>query len=261
MVLSDFVIILSEVSEPGNVGAVCRAMKNMGLSRLRMVKPGPALAGRMSGESLLRARAVHAADVWEQAQVFPTLAEAAADCSLLVGTTRRRGRRRKSVSMDPRTLAAWLRERPPSAAVGPKAGPVALVFGNERTGLADAELDLCSAASHIPVSGAFPSLNLSHAVQIYAYELFLAFGGPLAAGPDPVKGEWIPLNRQETERLTAAITDTLSGLGFYKHPGRAEQTRFLRDLISRAGLTEREGNYLKDIFAKAARLGSMSAAG
>jgi tRNA/rRNA methyltransferase/tRNA (cytidine32/uridine32-2'-O)-methyltransferase len=134
------------------------------------------------------------------------------------------------------------------------AGLIALVFGNERTGLEAAELDLCNIASHIPVSDAFPSLNLSHAVQIYAYELFLAFGGQSAAGPDPVKGEWMPLKREQVEGLTASITNTLATLGFYKYPGREEQTRFLRDLISRAGLTEREGAYLKNIFAKAARI-------
>ena len=118
---------------------------------------------------------------------------------------------------------------------------------------------MCNVASHIPVAAAFPSLNLSHAVQIYAYELFLAFGGDAAsadapAGPDPVKGEWAPLNRTQADALTAAITGILANLGFYRHPGREEQTRFLRDLVSRAGLTEREGAYLKNIFAKAARL-------
>jgi tRNA/rRNA methyltransferase/tRNA (cytidine32/uridine32-2'-O)-methyltransferase len=245
MFLSDVVIILSRVSEPGNAGAVCRSMKNMGLSRLRLAAPAPL------DEALVRARAVHAVDVWEQAEVFDSLDAAAADCSLLVGTTRRRGRRRKNITMEPRTLAAWLKERPP-------AGPVALVFGNERAGLEDAELDRCNIASHIPVSGNFPSLNLSHAVQIYAYELFLVLGGAGDAGPDPVKGEWLPLNRIQTDELTASITDTLADLGFYRHPGREEQTRFLRDLISRAGLTEKEGRYLKDVFAKAARLGKVA---
>jgi tRNA/rRNA methyltransferase/tRNA (cytidine32/uridine32-2'-O)-methyltransferase len=252
MFLSDFVVILSRVSEPGNVGAVCRAMKNMGLSRLRLAAPGP------MDEALIRTRAVHAGEIWEQARVFDTLAAAGADCSLLIGTTRRRGRKRKNVSMEPRTLAAWLRDRlvtTPAPLAAPLAGPIALVFGNERAGLEDAELDLCNIASHIPVSDAFPSLNLSHAVQIYAYELFLAFGGT-AAGPEPVKGEWTPLNRTQAEALTASITGTLASLGFYKHPGREEQTRFLRDLICRAGLTEREGKYLGNIFAKAARLGS-----
>jgi tRNA C32,U32 (ribose-2'-O)-methylase TrmJ len=56
-------------------------------------------------------------------------------------------------------------------------------------------------------------------------------------------------------QLTESITGTLAELGFYKRPGREEQTRFLRDLICRAGLTEREGRYLKDIFIKAARMG------
>jgi len=238
MNLSDIVIILCRPSEPGNVGAVCRVMKNMGLSRLRIVAP------EHFDEASLLARTVHAEDVWRGAGFFDTLAQAAADCSLVVGTTRRRGRRRKTVSMEPRALTAWLKEQ--------ERAPLALVFGNERTGLEEDELNFCNVASHIPVSDSFPSLNLSHAVQIYAYELFLAFG---QVGENPVKGEWVPLEYQAVLQLTESITCTLAELGFYKRPGRVEQTRFLRDLICRAGLTEREGRYLKDIFIKAARLG------
>ena len=243
MVLSDMVIILCRASEPGNVGAVCRVMKNMGLSQLRMVAPEPL------DEAPLLARAVHAEDIWRNARFFDTLAAAIADCSLVAGTTRRRGRKRKNATMDPRALAAWLKDR---AATSGDPAPFALVFGNERTGLDDDELNLCNIASHIPVSDAFPSLNLSHAVQVYAYELFLAFGG----AADAVKGEWVPLTRAAADELTADITGILAKLGFYKHPGREEQTRFLRDLICRAALTEKEGRYLKDIFAKAGRLGS-----
>ena len=244
------VIILCRASEPGNVGAVCRVMKNMGLSQLRIVAP------ESLDEAPLLARAVHAEDIWRNARFFDTLASAAADCSLVIGTTRRRGKKRKSATMDPRALAAWLKDR---AATDSSPALAALVFGNERTGLDDDELDLCNIASHVPVSDAFPSLNLSHAVQIYAYELFLAFGGTADAGdsPDPVKGEWVPLTRAAADELTTDITGVLAELGFYKHPGRAVQTRFLRDLICRAALTEKEGRYLKDIFAKAARLGSM----
>ncbi|MCL2270386.1 MAG: TrmJ/YjtD family RNA methyltransferase [Treponema sp.] len=244
MDLSDIVIILCRASEPGNVGAVCRAMKNMGLLQLRMVLTEPL------NETSLLARAVHADDVWHNARFFSTLADAAADCSLVVGTTRRRGRKRKGATMEPRALASWLKDRSAGA-------PLALVFGNERTGLDDDELKCCNIASHIPVSDAFPSINLSHAVQIYAYELFLAFGGADGAGHDPVKGEWVPLARTAVDGLTAEITCTLAELGFYKKPGREEQTRFLRDMMNRAGLTESEGRYLRDIFTKAARLGSM----
>jgi tRNA/rRNA methyltransferase/tRNA (cytidine32/uridine32-2'-O)-methyltransferase len=146
-------------------------------------------------------------------------------------------------------MAAWFREKP---------GPAALVFGNERTGLEDSELDLCNIASHIPVSDDFPSLNLSHAVQIYAYELFLALKtGPeaAAAGPDAVKGAWVPLTRSGTDELVESIAAALESLGFYRHPGKEMQKQFLRDLVSRAGLTKQEGRYLGNIFAKAARMG------
>ena len=248
MALSDIVIVLCRATEPGNVGAACRAMKNMGLFQLRMVLSEPLT------EAPLLARAVHADDVWHNARFFATLADAVADCSLVIGTTRRRGRKRKGVTLEPRALASWLKDR--YAAGG--GAPLALVFGNERTGLDDDELKCCNIASHIPVSDAFPSINLSHAVQIYAYELFLALGGTAGGiGPNPVKGEWVPLARAAVDDLTAEITGTLEELGFYKKPGREEQTRFLRDMMSRAGLTENEGRYFRDIFTKAARLGSM----
>lgn len=256
MFLSNIVIILSRVADSGNVGAVCRAMKNMGLSRLRLAAPGPL------DEKTVVSRAIHAADLWKNAESFDSLAHAAKDCSLLVGTTRRRGRKRKSISIDPRGLAEWLIDKYAGSAEPGGCGPVAIVFGNERAGLDDDELNLCNIASHIPVSDIFPSMNLSHAVQIYAYELFLANSRletrenvpPGAASP--VKGEWVPMERCQVDELTASITNTLANLGFYKNPGREEQTRFLRDLISRAGLTGREGRYLAKIFAKAARLGS-----
>ena len=248
MNLSNIVIILSRVADSGNLGAVCRAMKNMGLSRLRLAAPGPL------DEKIILSRAIHAAEVWENAQFYDSLSLAAEDCQLLVGTTRRRGRKRKSITIEPGGLAKWLAEKyKPS-----NSGNIALVFGNERSGLDDSELNLCNIASHIPVSEDFPSMNLSHAVQIYAYELFLAFGCPENNETEvsAVKGEWIPMERAQVDKLTASITGTLANLGFYKNPGREEQTRFIRDLISRAGLTEREGQYLAKIFIKAARLGN-----
>ena len=232
----------------------------MGLSRLRLAEPEfeapgvvfedptPVLSeagfGYGGNEAIIRARAIHAADVWEQAESFDTLAAAVKDCTLVIGTTRRRGRHRKQVTMTAAELAGFLKKRP---------GPAALVFGNERTGLEDEELALCNMASHIPVDEAFPSINLSHAVQIYAYELFQALGGPEL---EAVKGQWVPLDQEATEALVRESTDVLKTLGFYKQVGREEQERFLRDVFSRACLTEREGRYFAGIIAKAARLGS-----
>ena len=246
MDLWNTIIVLCKASEGGNVGAVCRSMKNMGLSKLRLVSPE-----NMDTEKIY-ARAVHAFDIWENARHFETLAEAVKDCSIVVGTTRRRGHYRKNISMTPRTLAEWLAQKGISESVSENVDHhfAAIVFGNERTGLNDSDLDLCNFASHIPVSEDQPSLNLSHAVQIYAYELFLAL-----QDRKPVKGDWQPMNQGQISVLVGSITETLANLGFYKQYGRDLQERFLQDVIARAGLSEKEGGYFRDIFAKAARLG------
>ncbi|MCL2810005.1 MAG: RNA methyltransferase [Treponema sp.] len=235
MLLQDVKIVLCRVSEGGNVGAVCRAMKNMGLFELRLA----ALPQSLDTDKIYE-RAVNAGDIWESAKNFDTLAEAVADCSVVVGTTRRRGHGRKNITMTPRVLAAWLLERE---------GTAAIVFGNERTGLDEDELKLCNFASHIPVSDAQPSLNLSHAVLIYVYEFFLAL-----EQKNSVKGEWTTMNQADANRLVGSITDTFAGLGFYKIQNRDEQADFLRDVICRAGLTTREGEYFKKIIQKAIQL-------
>jgi tRNA/rRNA methyltransferase/tRNA (cytidine32/uridine32-2'-O)-methyltransferase len=240
-------------------------MKNMGLSRLRLVSPEKPL-----DDEQIRVRAVHGEDIWDSARFFPSLEEALADCSFIIGTTRRRGRHRKALTLTPEETAACLCTRP---------GPAALVFGNERTGLDRRELALCNMASHIPSNEAFPSLNLSHAVQIYAYALFRtllpsppADDGPArtgAAGPAEtaeapasrkrfISGQWVPMDKEGVDKLTAFITSNLARLGCYKQAGREEQERFLRDLCARAGLTVSEGCYLGNIFARAARLAEKS---
>jgi tRNA/rRNA methyltransferase/tRNA (cytidine32/uridine32-2'-O)-methyltransferase len=262
MKIGDVVIVLCRPEEPGNVGAVCRAMKNMGLSRLRLAAPrfdkgetagilSEAGWGYGGAEAVIRARAVHAEDIWEKAETFDTLAGAVKDCSLVIGTTRRRGRRRKLVTMLPAELAAFLKDRPGPAAGQQVAGQqAALVFGNERTGLEDDELEICNFASHIPVNEDFPSLNLSHAVQIYAYELSQAL-----SPAEMVPGTWVPMDQERIEELARETAASLKSLGFYTQVDSAEHERFFRDVFSRAGITEREGRYFADIIAKAARLG------
>jgi tRNA/rRNA methyltransferase/tRNA (cytidine32/uridine32-2'-O)-methyltransferase len=255
-------------------------MKNMGLRQLRIAGPPESGAGPLNRELIL-ARAVHAGDIWESAEFFDTLAEAVADRTLVIGTTRRKGKRRKSFPLTPDEAACCLAERK---------GRAALVFGNERTGLEREELELCSLASFIPSDESFPSLNLSHALQIYAYELFLRLGplpdspslpdstarpdfaaGPGTASlpdaplhrskdkaPGPEGGRWEPLEREALDRLVSSITGSLKEMGFYKQRGREEQERFFRDIFSRAGITIKEGRYLERVFKKAAKLGGKS---
>jgi len=252
--LSDVIIVLTRPAEAGNVGAVCRAMQNMGLYRLRLVKPefnelAPDEAslsetGFSYGGSreVIRARAVHASEIWEKAESFDSLAEAIKDCALVIGTTCRRGRKRKQLSMTPSELAHFLKKHP---------GPAALVFGTERTGLEEEEIQLCNLASHIPADKKFPSLNLSHALQVYAYELFKSLAEPEL---EAVKGQWVPIKQEVIEALVADVTDNLGMLGFYKQAGREEQRRFFRDVFSRAAITEKEGQYFSRLITRAVRL-------
>ncbi|MHB9295146.1 putative tRNA/rRNA methyltransferase [Pillotina sp. SPG140] len=235
MCLNDVIVVLCRVHDSGNIGATCRALKNSGLSRLRTVKVGAV------DETVIQSRAVHAFEVWSSCQHFDSLSAAISDCSLVVGTTRRQGLKRKSLSLQPEEVAQLFLKHP---------GPAALVFGNERTGLEDSEIIHCTVASHIPAFEAFPSLNLSHAIQIYAYQLFRTL-----EVPDLQRGHWVPLNNLELESMVKRITDLLALLGFYTRSNREEQERFFHDIFARAGISLREGEYLERIVSRAVYLG------
>jgi len=234
------VTILCRPAESGNVGAACRAMKTMGLSKLRIVAPEKPL-----DDGVVRMFAVHAADLWESALFFDDLPSAIADCTLVAGTTRRTGKKRKDFPLTPEEFVDY---------IGEKEGQVGLVYGNERTGLEAEELALCDLAVGIPSSDAFPSLNLSHAVQICSYALFRGLSGPRA----PHGGHYVPIHRARLDETVSVICDTLQGMGFYKIAGRGEQEVFFREILTRAGMTIGETRYLETIFRKMARLASPS---
>lgn len=229
----DVRFVLVRPRDPRNVGAACRAMKTMGFTRLAVVlgEPvDPEQAGVL---------AHHARDVLEGALFCTGLEQAIGDAVLVAGTTRRRGRERKSFALFPEQLAAR------AAAVG--RGTVAVLFGNEDTGLTDAELARCHLAVTIPSSPDFPSLNLSHAVQVVAYELSRA----LAAAP---RTPFAPIGGREVDDLAGLIVRSLSAIGFRNPRGLENLAVFFRDVVARAGLSPGEARRLGVVFRKIAGL-------
>jgi tRNA/rRNA methyltransferase len=147
---------------PENVGAAARAIKTMGITDLVLVKPSRLAVPE---HEMARKMAVKSWDVLEGARRTTTLREALATCDFAFATTSRRG---VSGVIAPRQAAALTLER---AALGEK---VAFVFGNEKTGLAQDDVESCDLPIRIPMAAEQPSINLAQAVQLIAYELFLA---------------------------------------------------------------------------------------
>lgn len=227
-------IILARPDESRNIGSVCRAMANADISDLRIV-------GNKSdyNEEQIRILAIHAAPIWENAKFFGTITEATSDCTIAAGTTRRRGKKRKGKLLLPEEFAEV-------AYAG--GGRVAVVFGNERTGLTDEEIDECTLGVTIPSSENFASLNLSHAVQIICYEIFRQ--------SKPHYTGYSPLSLDRIDSTVATIADNLQQIGFFKVTGRVDMERFWRGILSRAAISESEAQYIEKIFTKAAGISS-----
>lgn len=235
----DVAVILCRVREAGNVGSVCRAMKTMGFSRLILADC------QEFDEDRIRMMAVHAYDVYENAEKAATLKEALSDSILSAGFTRRKGERRKERSYPVREFVNLCRVRP--------SGRIGLVFGNEKDGLTDSELELCTYAVHIPTSEAFPSLNVSQAVQIACHEFF-----SLPDHPDEEyqagDSSFAPATRSAIESEVSAIAETLAKAGFFHKGDDSHVRHFLRDICERASLSPTEVSYLKKLFSKASAL-------
>lgn len=235
MNLSNIVIILDRPDESRNVGAVCRAMANNDIKTLRIV-------GKKSDydDERVRILSIHAAYIWENAEFFDSITQAAKDCVIAAGTTRRRGKKRGKLLL-PEEFAEAASEITESAS-----GKVAVVFGNERTGLEESELDECTMGVTIPSSNDFGSLNLSHAVQIISYELFRA-ANKFSKGS-------VAVDLARLDKTVQEICDDFQKVGFFKVAGKDNMKRFWRDILSRAQISESEAVYIEKIFSKAAGL-------
>ena len=228
MVLANIRFVLVRSTHPGNIGAAARAMKTMSLDNLWLVAP------LRFPDPEASAMAAGAEDVLDRAQVAGNLDAALADCHTVFGTSAR-SRRIEWPTLDPREAARRL-----TAAA--QQGPVALLFGQERTGLTNSELDRCQALIQIPANPVYSSLNLASAVQILAYELLGAAGTTEAPSVnDP------PATQAELQRLYRHLEDVLIRLQFLDPANPRLLMRRLIRLFNRASPDQNDVNILRGI--------------
>lgn len=245
--LENIRVVLMETSHSGNIGAVARAMKNMGLSSLYLVSP------RCSkDDEVAVSRSSGATELLESAIIVSTLAEAVSDCTYVVGTSTR-ARRIDWPAETARVCARKiLREKSQDL--------VALVFGREDRGLSNEELQFCHAHVFIPANPEFSSLNLAMAVQVISYEIRVAWlemsnDCPNNTLPEESAGErvigagWddVPATREETESFFGHLEETITAIGFYDPSNPRQLMARLRRLYLRVGLGKTEINILRGI--------------
>jgi|JRYD01.1.fsa_nt_gb TrmH family RNA methyltransferase len=223
-------IVLVDPAHPGNIGAVARAMKNMGLMELHLVRP------RYFPNSEATARASGAEDVLNSARVHEHFEAAIAECGLVVGTSAR-SRHLSFDLVEPRECAQQI-------ALAARMNDVAVVFGAERMGLTNAELARCNLLVTIPTHPEYSSLNLAMAVQVLAYEIWLQIRPEAPAQPAPE----VPLaSAQEMIRLYEHIEQVLDYIDFRDRTGGGHLMARIRRLFNRARLDQNEMNILRGI--------------
>ena len=217
-------VVLSRTSHPGNIGAAARAMKNMGLRDLWLVAP------EVFPDEVATARASGAADLLESARVVDTLQEALADTVFSAALTARR-RELSLPRMQARDAARELVARSED-------GIVALVFGNETSGMTNEEVGLCSLPVTIPTDPEFSSLNLGAAVQVLSYELRMAAFGEAAAAPADVQAE--PATHADFEGFMGHLERVVTASGFHDPANPKRLLPRMRRLFNRVRLEKEE---------------------
>lgn len=222
-------IVLVGTTHPGNIGAAARAMKNMGLTDLALVQP------RYFPDKEATARASGAEDLLDKATVVETLEEAIADCVYVAGASAR-SRAINWPCLDARDAAAKL--------LGESAkGPVAAVFGSEKSGLSNAELDHCDTLLTIPTNPAFSSLNLAMAVQVLSYELRAA----QTSGQPQYEADAPLATSAELEHFYRHLERVLTDIRFLDPDNPRHLMRRLRRLFIRARPDQNELNILRGV--------------
>lgn len=239
-------IVLVETSHSGNIGAVARAMKNMGLGNLWLVNPSS------FPDETSYARSAGASDVLDRARVVSSLDEALADCILVMGTSAR-GRKVPWPVMAPPQAAAMASEHSAK-------GRVALVFGRENHGLSNDELQRCHYHIHIPSNPDYSSLNLAMAVQVICYELRMQYLRGLEEGESspyleamvaPGDNGWDvpPATVNDVEGFFGHLEQVLVDVNFHRRDNPRQLMSRLRRLFQRARMDEMEINILRGVLS------------
>jgi TrmH family RNA methyltransferase len=222
-------IVLIEPSHPGNIGSVARAMKNMSLTELVLVRP------RAFPHAEAVALAAGADDILAGARIVGSVAEAIADCGFMAGTTSR-PRSYYWEFTTPRDVAARIVGLPP-------VNRAALLFGSERYGLGNEDLQYCNVLVRIPANPEYCSLNLAMSVQLLAYEIFMAQGSPRSH----TQLELPLAESADVEHFFAHLLQVLQEIDFDDRTGHLMER--LRRLFNRAQLDRNELNILRGILS------------
>lgn len=251
-------IVLVETSHPGNIGAAARAMKNMTFSDLALVSPQN--YPEVKGQGKAYARASGATDVLYDATIYNSLADAIADCDLVVGASARL-RAVTWPELNPREMAEKIFSS--SASVNTNAEntvtdetlnfkKTAIVFGREDSGLNNEEMDLCQFLVHIPANADYTSLNIAAAVQVLCYEVYmtaLLSKGTIAKA----QNEHPMATSEDIELFYEHLENTLIQMKFLNPSNPMQLMRRLRKLFNRCGLDKIEVNILRGILTAASR--------
>lgn len=239
MTIENLRIVLVETTHPGNIGAAARAMKNMALKRLVLVRPA------RFPHAEATARAAGADDVLAAAQVVDSLDAALQGCGLVVGTSAR-SRGIGAPELDPRQCATKIIEYCQQT-------QVALMFGRESSGLNNDEMDRCHLHVRIPTNPDFSSLNLAAAVLLLVYEVRMAMESAQFAEPVPLSPRNLPASAEEMSYFYEHLREVLLETGFLNPANPRLLMRRLRQLFNRAQPSHNDVAILRGILTSIQR--------
>jgi tRNA/rRNA methyltransferase len=178
--------------------------------------------------------AVHSEEVMEKIELFDTLSDAISDCDMVIGLTRREGRKKKK-DLDIKELGNFVSDFPRER--------IAFVFGRETCGLKDDEVELCPIRCHIPTSDNFPSLNLAQAVAIVSYELFSV------SGKEIIEQDYLS-NNKEVKVAVDSIVDKLIGIKYFENGDPEVFRKKMENLLLKSYITPENLRFVEGVFSR-----------